>query len=361
MQAKNPAIVKPSPEEAQEILEAFWMHVSHGHAIKSMSMLEVNPWILQERVPGKLSAWQGMPFLQTAIHLLQPELVTYGISHGAPLEDKCPKGNTALQSLIKSVVDSSDIQVPEKNQLYPLIGKLMDAGARCDLLSPHTQQPLWLQAAHLPIEIFEKFIKAGSPCDFIDVYKASGVAILIGFGNMSDKATMLILNGADVNLCNPKSIASAPLSSALDNNDSAMVELLLQHGADIQLKDDFERSFLHVAENQSTVQWLVAKGLDMEAKDVLGNTPLLHVLHCMAEAIKEGETSTIKEHERVAQAMILAGTNVHAKGFATTSLSASEFIAEHQEKAPDLYNVLLALTAREVARQTIKDIARMAP
>lgn len=362
MQPNSLASMKPSPEEAQKVLEAFWINVSHGRMVKTMSMLQTHPWILQQRVPEKLSAWKGMPFLQAAIHLIQPDLVAYGISHGAPLEHKCPKGNTALQSLIASLVDSASfIQAPKDNPLYPLIGKFIDADANCCVLNASTENPLWFDARHFPIDIVEKLIQAGSPIEFGEIDRRSGLAIVLSCGLMSDQATMLVRNGADVNFYHPILIETSPLAYALDYENMAMAEFLCENGTNIHFQDNSMRGFLHVAKNPSAVAWLMARGLNLEAKDNAGTTPLLHALKGLIFSLKEDSEYGRNLHQEVARTMISAGANVHAKTFDNASLTAAEIITAHKDRVPDLYNVLLAVNAREAAAQTIKEIARMAP
>lgn len=69
-----------------------------------------------------------------------------------------------------------------------------------------------------------------------------------------------------------------PLHLAVEYNaEPAVIAVLLEHGADIEARDDFGGTPLHAASrkaNAAIVETLLDYGADIEAKDDLDNTPL---------------------------------------------------------------------------------------
>lgn len=55
-----------------------------------------------------------------------------------------------------------------------------------------------------------------------------------------------------------------------------LVELLIAKGADVNAKDLVRKTPLHQAKNKEVAELLIAKGADVNAKDKNGLTPLLY-------------------------------------------------------------------------------------
>jgi len=92
------------------------------------------------------------------------------------------------------------------------------------------------------------------------------------------KAALLLLESkADVNALNK--LKSSPLCFAIiaEHNSKELVELFLQHGADISIIDDFHGTVLHWAAykgNKEALELLLNNGADVNAKNGRGFTPL---------------------------------------------------------------------------------------
>lgn len=93
---------------------------------------------------------------------------------------------------------------------------------------------------------------------------------------------LLVENGADLDARLKKDAgnvalnkgATALIKAALNNN-TALVEKLLEHGANVNAKDRFDRTALHYANVGSDLpERLIKAGADFMAKDKYGKTPL---------------------------------------------------------------------------------------
>lgn len=86
---------------------------------------------------------------------------------------------------------------------------------------------------------------------------------------------LLIEKGANVNAkSNSNDSGYTLLHLAAQDGNTAIIELLIKHKADITANDSDGRTPLHRAKDVGTVALLIEKGAEMNAKDNDGNTPL---------------------------------------------------------------------------------------
>ncbi|KAJ1609950.1 ankyrin repeat-containing protein [Cryptosporidium canis] len=96
---------------------------------------------------------------------------------------------------------------------------------------------------------------------------------------------LLLSSGADLSLALPHTCApcrGGPISSkaihfAAIRGNHLITEILLRYGADINDRDEDEKTPLHYASfrpNSEYVRWLIERGADVNAKDKYGRTPL---------------------------------------------------------------------------------------
>ena len=118
-----------------------------------------------------------------------------------------------------------------------------------------------------------------------------------------DTVHLLLEHGADVNM---RALdKSTPLHDAAENGSVEIVRMLLEHGANVRAKDDGGRTPLHIAaaENvKEVVRVLLEHGAKVGAKDDDGRTPL-HNAAAEAENVKDEVVRVLLEH----------GANVGAK------------------------------------------------
>ena len=108
----------------------------------------------------------------------------------------------------------------------------------------------------------------------------------------------LIAQGADINV--KDEYDRTPLHYHAQVNNVERVALLLERGADIEAQDKYKNTPLHFAEyNAKTVQLLIEKGADVNAKDDRGNTPLERMLSRLRNAYIEKAAKTAEVYLKV--------------------------------------------------------------
>ena len=97
--------------------------------------------------------------------------------------------------------------------------------------------------------------------------------------NAYQVAELLIAHGADVNVRNK--VRWTPLHQAVSKNAYQVVEMLVAHGADVNVRNNIGRMPLHQALDEKHFQiaeLLIEHGADVNARDNGGSAPLLHAI-----------------------------------------------------------------------------------
>ena len=117
-----------------------------------------------------------------------------------------------------------------------------------------------------------------------DGFTPLGLAAFFGHGSVAET---LLRHGASVNLAARNSMQVMPLHSAAAGRDLAMVRLLIDHGAEVNARQQAGATALHSAAASGKVDIaavLIAHGADVNAKMEDGVTPrALAVKHNHAE------------------------------------------------------------------------------
>jgi hypothetical protein len=103
---------------------------------------------------------------------------------------------------------------------------------------------------------------------------------------------LLVTHGADVNLADEQGIV--PLHSAAAGGSAAAAEALIDHGADVDARDEAGYTALHAAAmigNRLVAELLIERGADVNAENMFGRTPL-------NEAIDAGQRRMVRLLER---------------------------------------------------------------
>jgi ankyrin repeat protein len=147
-----------------------------------------------------------------------------------------------------------------------------------------------------------------------------------------------LLIGADANAQDDGHRTS--LHKASENGHVDIVRLLIEHGADIHARDQYQLTPLHRAENAETAQLLIKHGADVHARDQNQSTPL--------HLAQEAET---------AQVLIKHGADVHARD---QSQSMPLHLAQEAETAQVLIKHGADVHARDQSQSTPLHRARRA-
>jgi ankyrin repeat protein len=198
--------------------------------------------------------------------------------------------------------------------------------------------------------------------------EADGVPALTTAARLGqiDTIKFMIDNGADVNFGGK--LNCTPLMAAASRIDIPMMEMLLSYGADPNVTDDWGRTLLHRAfysmkcdELVEGIKFMLAIGMDIEAQDKYGQTPLhLAAEHCpTALQLLLNYGANVNARTRAGQTPLHLAAGKYSQAKARALLDAG---ADVNVKTPDgltpLYKVL-ARCAAESARQRQRETAEI--
>jgi serine/threonine-protein phosphatase 6 regulatory ankyrin repeat subunit A len=222
---------------------------------------------------------------------------------GANIDAKDRWGRTALMRTIKAkhvqagqLLIELGASVQEKSYQYsmsalmfavtwtdsvPLTEALLKAGATInDDLDNEECNPLTRAAVNRNRTIFEFLLTQGGNADVIDIFGQQPLQRAARIS--SEKGVEILLDAkADVHFKEEKFGMTALHYAARSNNDTAIAQMLLDHGADVNARDDLGTTPLIKAAFQnkkSMVKFLVQKGADLEARSDGGYTALLQMI-----------------------------------------------------------------------------------
>jgi len=170
------------------------------------------------------------------------------------------------------------------------------------------------------LTVLQKHINAGTDVNFLSPPISGYTPLMVASLNGRELAVKLLIdNGADVNIKSEN--GSTALHEATRRGREKIVKLLIDNGANVNganvnTVDEYGRSPLSLAvilNYKRIAELLVSNGADLESKDLSGNTLLINSSY-----------SATKDHH-AAPLLVLLGANVNAKnndGFTALSLAA---------------------------------------
>ncbi|XP_033725932.1 poly [ADP-ribose] polymerase tankyrase-1-like isoform X2 [Pecten maximus] len=168
---------------------------------------------------------------------------------------------------------------------------LVQKGSNCNIQSASMKTPLMYAVIKGDTLCVSLLIKAGADLDITDE-KGTSALHLASF-TMPVKhyiVQLLLKGGANVNIANKK--GATPLMMSVTTRDLALIEMLLDGGADVDKVDAMRRSPIHSVVELSSravptiTRLLIQRGADINAVDKNGNTPL-------SKSIRFGRMQTI--------------------------------------------------------------------
>ena len=173
----------------------------------------------------------------------------------------------------KTSIDDKDLQ---------LLRSLVDAGADVTVSTSHGQCPLHIACSLGLCEVIRLFLQHGANCN--QMMHDGTTALRIACEKQNVAAVELLLSsGARVLIKEDHfnryykyhSRTQTPLLLlAAKNDDNAIVQMLLEHGANVGVRDRRESTALHVATTSAVMTTLLNAGADVNAVNKRLETPL---------------------------------------------------------------------------------------
>jgi ankyrin repeat protein len=162
---------------------------------------------------------------------------------------------------------------------------LLDHGARIDDRDPHGNTALFNAIESGRLENIDLLLQHGADINSQNGDGLTPMLLALRSRHTGIRALRDLLDhGAEVDRRGPDGVTPLMLAAGTPNIDAAGVKLLLDHGARADMRDARGRNALfYAAENGHTdsVALLLARGLDVNARDASGDTPLLAMLQCL--------------------------------------------------------------------------------
>ena len=213
-------------------------------------------------------------FYNTPLHLAahggHAAVVKLLIEAGAGLDKQAEDASTPLL-----LATGNERREPEPIRL------LLLAGADPNIPNRYGRTPLFRVVQNGEAELGRLLLQAGADVNAADRYGATPLRFAAERGSV-DIAEALLSAGAAVNPV-PSSLptlydGNTPLLAAVGGrNPTAMVALLIQHGVDVNLKDEHGVAPLHRAIHSGhgdLARLLIEAGADVQARNHAGNTPV---------------------------------------------------------------------------------------
>ena len=195
-------------------------------------------------------------------------VVTFLAEQGAMVDLQDKKGKTALHHALKS-----NFQCHSKTVLET-VRSLIKSGVNVNATTNDSCTPLTIAIKHCDVQVINFLIKHGANVELQD--KDGRTALHHAVGNY-ETVRCLIENGANVNATTNDNCT--PLMIASKYDDLRVINLLIKHGANVELQDKDGRTALYHAVmepwNYRTVRCLIENGANVNATTNDNCTPLM--------------------------------------------------------------------------------------
>lgn len=261
--------------------------------------------------------------LQCAVADGRVDVVSWFLSKGADVHKRDSSGAT----LLHTAVDHGHID---------LVRLLLDHGADVNATGPEGRAPMHLVPAGRS-DIIDLLVDSGSHVGIKD-YNGNSALMLAVFQGQPERVKTYLRHEADVNAAEPISAlidvvsdpVLPPILVAIHEQHNVVLEILLQHGADLRAKftEDGQTVLHHAVKtrNHGAVLCLILAKMDLDVKDAQGRT----ALHNLAS---EGSGA----HSDISLELLSAGADTEPK--TQSGLTALHIAA--QEGALEVAQLLL--------------------
>ncbi len=237
--------------------------VQVGHA-------EIAKLLIDAGAKVNLKNWFQETPLFDAVKSGDPQIVRLFIDAGASVHAQNESGFTALFP----AVNYGDLETVKL-----LIAAGVDINLRVNDLTP-LDHAIKSNKSEIEAVLLQHDAESGS-MDSIHV------AVLLG--NI-DAVIDHLNDGIDVDALD--SFDQSPLIIAASEGNKEIAALLIAKGADLNLRDDWDRTPLHGTANKEVAELLIAKGADINALDKHGDTPLDDAV----DSMRTGIANLLRKH-----------------------------------------------------------------
>ena len=270
----------------------------------------------------------GQPPLHYAVLNRYFDLVEWLLDHGASTQVLNPAGESALH--VAAVASAED---------YRALRMLLDSGAHPDTQSANGETPLHYAAFHTGVGAVDGLLAAHadplarSPSGATPLHEASTPQPDVKDADVLAVIHSLVAAGADVDVRD--NFDRTPLLLAALGGHLGAVQALLKEGADVDARGPVGMTALHVAASMNGVpvaKALLAAHANPNARDNDGRTPLAKARRAPAWHFEAGSSGPVST-EAVAQLLIQHGAvEVPADSPATATPTAT--LAEARLETP---------------------------
>lgn len=199
------------------------------------------------------------------------------LERGADMNTKNNSGESALFITVKYCY----------NQLDDLMKLLLQSGADVNTTNNEGRSVLTM-AVYGSLEGVELLLENGADVNIIDDEGSTALSKALERGETAI-AELLLRSGAQIEPAIEKfRLQDMPLVWAVTNRNELLVKLLVKYGADLNAKDDGGRTALMWAASygcKAIARTLIKPGTDVNARDTYGSTALMNAVRVGNEAI----------------------------------------------------------------------------
>ncbi len=265
-----------------------WMAVFFGRAKVVEYLLQRNVDVNADKEYSALRAAVNRQKDEVALDVLESggnvddneKIVLALLEKGADVNAKDSLGSTVLHAAIANL-GNEDLET--EKQSINILEAILKRNPEVNVGGHHGDSPLYRACEKGNLDAVKMLITQGAEVNF---YGKGGKPPIYGAIQRQnfEVARFLIEQGAQVNFPEAKELGwltSSPLPLALERKAPLdLIKLLVEKGADVKelMHDD---SLLHIAAkycDKECVEYLVNQGLDVNARDSNGQTPLYHAI-----------------------------------------------------------------------------------
>jgi len=209
---------------------------------------------------------KSSPWFERTLYLMDQFLAKHGYLAGEPTVS-LPQGKVGMSRMTPDDFDHTPLHIAARSGDKELVQALIADGIDVNLKNRWRQTALYL-AAHISgdMEIVQILINAGADLNVKDRWGCVMLHYAAEHGR-KELAALLISNGVDVNTTG--NLGETPIETAMNSNHTEIVEFLLSKGADIP-----PLHLALFSKDRAKVKDLIEAGVNVNERTPYGTSPL---------------------------------------------------------------------------------------